>query len=85
MIYVAVKLTSDGAEKLDKETGKPQYVELGEHSDVVAALKNALVTLGCIKQVGLVILKGENRGGYIVMSKLDYDTYYGVGFFTSMY
>lgn len=85
MIYVAVKLTPDGAEKIDRKTGKVQYVELGDYGDAATALKNALVTLGCSKQVGMVVLKGENRGGYIVMSMLDYDTYYGVGFFTGMY
>lgn len=76
MKYIAVIITPDGAEKINRKTGKPAYIELGEYPDLVTAIANAKLTLNCTSQVGLVILKGKNLGGYVVMSDSDYLMYY---------
>ncbi|EHR1162088.1 hypothetical protein KS876_001089 [Vibrio parahaemolyticus] len=66
MNYLAVFLCPDGGIARNQQTQEVMNMQLGEFESFELAIKNACVQLECTHAKNGVLLKGENKGGFII-------------------
>lgn len=66
MNYLAVVLCTDGGIARNAETEEVMNMPLGEFESREHAIENACVQLECTHAKNGVLLKGENKGGFLI-------------------
>lgn len=66
MNYLAVFLCSDGGIARNSNTEEVMNMQLGEFESRELAIQNACVQLECTHVKNGVLLKGENKGGFLI-------------------
>ncbi|WP_325891088.1 hypothetical protein [Grimontia sp. NTOU-MAR1] len=72
--FLAIFLNNDGAIVRDNDTAEVMNIQLGEFDSKDTAIQQAMVQLGCVKAVNNVILKGQNKGGFMVVDAQEFAT-----------
>ncbi|PKF51120.1 hypothetical protein AT251_06415 [Enterovibrio nigricans] len=54
------------------EKAEVMNIQLGEFESKDTAIQQAMAQLGCVKAVNNVILKGQNKGGFMVVDAQEF-------------
>ncbi|MBL4829044.1 MAG: hypothetical protein JKY55_04025 [Aliivibrio sp.] len=72
MNYLAACLNGDGGLVRDKSTNEIKTAQLGDHESKDLAIENACVQLECDHVTNGVIIRGHNKGGYMVIDTQEF-------------
>ena len=74
MQYVAIMLGSDGGVIRHEETQEVANVVVGDFESMEDAINQACFDLSCTHLIKGVISKGENKGGFMLVTNQDLES-----------
>ena len=68
LTYAAAHLTADGQLVRHPETAEIMNIQIGDFDNEADAIEQACLELECTHTINGVVLKGNNRGGFMIVN-----------------